>query len=85
MLLNDAIRQRLKNIIDDKNIKSNYVLSYGAGLNPSLINDFFRDRIKYPRIDTLYLICESLNMTLEEFFNDPLFNIENIEVQKDSK
>ena len=42
-----------------------------------------RKRITYPRIDTLYLICEGLNITLGEFFNDPIFDIENIKI--DSK
>lgn len=85
MLLNEAIKLRIENLIKDKNKNSRYELSCDAGLNPSSLNDFFRSKISYPRIDTLYLICESLGITLEEFFNDPIFNIENIEVEKDSK
>lgn len=85
MLLNEAIKSRLNNLMEEKQKNSKYELSCDAGLNPSLINDFFRNRIAYPRIDTLYLICEGLNITLYEFFNDPIFNIENIEIEKDSK
>lgn len=84
MLLNEAIKTRLKNLMEEKNISSKYEISCDAGLNPSLLTDFFRSRTLYPRIDTLYLICEGMNITLEEFFKDPLFNIENIEI-KDSK
>lgn len=84
MLLNEAIKVRLDNLMQEKEIKSKYEISCGAGLNPSLLNDFFRSRILYPRIDTLYLICEGMGITLEQFFNDPIFNIENIEI-KDSK
>jgi len=84
MLLNEAIKLRLENLMKEKEISSKYEVSCDAGLNPSLLNDFFRNRILYPRIDTLYLICEGMNITLEEFFKDPMFNIENIEV-KDSK
>lgn len=83
MQLNEAIKLRLKNIMDEKDKNSNYEVSCAAGLNPSLLNDFFRNRITYPRIDTLYLICEGLNITLGEFFNDPIFDIENIKI--DSK
>ena len=68
-----------------KNINSRYEISCDAGLNPSSLNDFYRNKVSYPRIDTLYLICESLGITLQEFFNDSIFNIENIEVQKDTK
>lgn len=85
MLLNKAIKIRLENLMKEKNISSKYEISCDAGLNPSLLTDFFRSRTLYPRIDTLYLICEGMNMTLEEFFKDPIFNIENIEVEKDSK
>ena len=84
MLLNEAIKNRLENLMKEKNINSKYEISCDAGLNPSLLTDFFRSRTLYPRIDTLYLICEGMNITLEEFFKDPMFNIENIEI-KDSK
>lgn len=84
MLLNEAIKVRLENLMKEKNIGSKYEISCDAGLNPSLLTDFFRSRTLYPRIDTLYLICEGMNITLEEFFKDPIFNIENIEI-KDSK
>lgn len=84
MLLNKAIKLRLENLMKEKEIRSKYEISCDAGLNPSLLNDFFRSRTLYPRIDTLYLICEGMNITLEEFFKDPMFNIENIEI-KDSK
>ncbi len=84
MQLNEAIKIRLENLMKEKNINSKYEVSCDAGINPSLLNDFFRSRTLYPRIDTLYLICEGIGITLQEFFNDPIFNIENIEI-KDSK
>lgn len=85
MLLNTAIKIRIENLMKEKNKNSRYELSCDAGLNPSSLNDFYRNKVSYPRIDTLYLICESLGVTLEEFFHDSMFNIENIEVEKDSK
>ena len=81
MLLSDAIKLRLESLMKEKDKSSRYELSCNAGLNPSSLNDFFRSKISYPRIDTLYLICEGLGITLEEFFNDKLFNIENIEIK----
>ena len=42
-------------------------------MNPSIINDFYRDRISYPRIDTLFLICDALNISLKDFFDDEIF------------
>lgn len=84
MLLNEAIKVRLEKVMEEKQTDSKYKVSCQAGINPSLLNDFFRDRISYPRLDTFYLICEGLGITLGEFFDDPIFDIENIEI-KDSR
>ena len=83
MQLNDAIKSRLAHFMEERHL-SHFKLSCNAGLNPSQLNDFIRGRITYPRIDTLYLWCEAMNITLDDFFRDPLFDIENIEV-KDNK
>ena len=80
MQLNEAIRVRIDSLMQEKEKLSKYQLSCAAGINPSILNDFLRNKIKYPRIDTLYSICEGLGMTLGEFFNDPIFNIENIDI-----
>ena len=85
MQLNEAIKFRLETLMKQKDISSKYELSCKAGLNPSLLTDFFRSRTLYPKIDTLYLICEGIGITLEEFFKDSIFNIENIEVKDNSK
>lgn len=85
MLLNEAIKFRLQELMKEKNIKSNYQVTCKAGLHPSLLTDFLASRTLYPKIDTLFLLCIGLDITLEEFFNDPIFNIDNIETQKDSK
>ena len=45
MQLNEAIKLRLKNIMEEKDKNSKYEVSCAAGLNPSLLNDFFRNRI----------------------------------------
>ncbi len=77
MLLNEAIKIRLDKLMNEKNTNkekyTKYKLSYDAGMNPSIINDFYRDRISYPRIDTLFLICDALNISLKDFFDDEIF------------
>ena len=80
MQLNEAIQKRLEDLMKQKNL-SKYEVSYNAGINPSILNDFFRCRTLYPRIDTLYLICLGIGITLNDFFDDPIFNEENIEIR----
>ena len=57
----------------EKEQYTRYKLSYDAGMNPSNLNDFYRDKITYPRIDTLFLICDALNISLKDFFDDDIF------------
>ena len=83
MQLNEAMRIRLKNLMKEKNFNSSYEVTNNAGLNSSLLTDFLTNRTLYPRIDTLYLICLGMGVSLEEFFSDSLFNIENIQVEKE--
>lgn len=77
MLLNEAIKIRINKLMEQKNTEkeqyTRYKLSYDAGMNPSNLNDFYRDKIAYPRIDTLYLICDALNISLKDFFDDDIF------------
>lgn len=77
MLLNEAIKIRINKLMEQKNTEkeqyTRYKLSYDAGMNPSNLNDFYRDKITYPRIDTLYLICDALNISLKDFFDDDIF------------
>ena len=81
MYLNEAIKIRMEELLHEKNISSKYQLSCNAGLNPSLLTDFFNNRTLYPRVDTLFLFCEAMDITLEVFFCSSLFDIENIEIQ----
>ena len=48
MFFNEAIRKRLDDLMKEKNLTS-YQISYKAGLNPSILNDFIRGRIACPR------------------------------------
>lgn len=77
MLLNEAIKIRINKLMEQKNTEkeqyTRYKLSYDAGMNPSNLNDFYRDKITYPRIDTLFLICDALNISLKDFFDDDIF------------
>ena len=77
VLLNEAIKIRINKLMEQKNTEkeqyTRYKLSYDAGMNPSNLNDFYRDKITYPRIDTLFLICDALNISLKDFFDDDIF------------
>ena len=73
MDLSDALRKRIKNLIDENNINGNK-LALSSGMNRSNINRFLRKQNKSITIESTTLIAQSLNMTLQEFFNDKVFD-----------
>ncbi len=72
MKLVDAISQRLKNLLAERNI-SQYYLYKNGGIARTTINDIVNKRNLRVSTEVIYQICSTLNITLSEFFNDPLF------------
>lgn len=73
MNLDDAIRKRINEILDDKKISlTNLCLI--SNLTPSTIFDFMYKKTKSPKIVTIKKICFGAEITLEEFFNRDYFN-----------
>lgn len=73
MQLSDATRKRIYNLLKENNMKL-FDLSKSAGVSLPTISDFLKNDTKNLRMDTLLHICEGFNITLQEFFNDPLFD-----------
>lgn len=72
MQLSDATRKRIKFLLKEKNMKL-WDLSKAAGISLPTISDFLKNETKNLRMDTLLHICEGFNITLKDFFDDPLF------------
>ncbi len=73
MYLSDAIRIRIENLICNNNLNGNK-LALNSGMNRSNINRFLRGKNKSIKIESITLICQSLNISLKDFFDDELFN-----------
>lgn len=78
MNLSQAIRIRIANLIEERNINVSK-LSTMAGISRATLSKFMSGQRKYLRIDIIEYICEGLNMKLKDFFNDKVF--ENIEME----
>lgn len=72
MQLSDATRKRIKQLLKENNMKL-FDLSKAAGIALPTISDFLKNDTKNLRMDTMLHICEGFNITLKEFFDDPLF------------
>lgn len=78
MDLSQAVRIRITNLIEERNINVSK-LSTMAGISRSTLSKFLAGKRKIIRLDMIEYICEGLNMKLKDFFNDPIFD--NIEIK----
>ncbi len=72
MYLSDAMRKRLNNLMKENHLNANKLALY-SGMNRSNINRFLRGKNKTITIESITLICQSLNISLKDFFDDELF------------
>ncbi len=78
MKLEEAITQRILNLCDKFGITPNKLASM-SGLPSATIRCIFYNRSKNPGTRTLLDICQALNITLYDFFNDDLFRDKSLE------
>ena len=72
MQLPEAMRKRISNLMQEKDIKTINAVVNLAGISNSL-HDFMIGKAELLQIDTILHICEGFNIQLYEFFQDPLF------------
>ena len=78
MDLSQAIRIRITNLIEERNLNVSK-LSTMAGISRATLSKFLSGQSKHLRIDIIEYICEGLNMKLKDFFDDKIFD--NIEME----
>ena len=82
MKLSDAIRKRIKYYLKEKNMNI-WNLCKMSGIPCSTISTFMSGKTELLKIDTLLHICEGFDITLGEFFVEPMFNTVEQDNQKD--
>ena len=80
MKLIAAIAERLKTLLKQKNM-TQYALCKKIAIDPSNIYNIMYGRCKTITADKLFLLAEGLDMTVQEFLNDPLFDRDNLEIE----
>lgn len=73
MQIADAVKERIINLCHDNNISINKLAVMG-GQTQSTLQSLIDGKSKNPKLSTLVRVCDSLNITLKEFFDDDLFN-----------
>ena len=73
MDLSKAMRLRIKNLMTENKVNGNK-LALSSGIDRSTINRFLRGQNKSIKIETITLICQALNISLKDFFDDKVFD-----------
>lgn len=74
----EAIGKRILDLCKEKDITPNK-LGTISGVEPSTITSIFYGKSKNPGIVTIKLLCDGLNMTLFDFFNDDIFKSNDLD------
>lgn len=73
MTISDAVITKLKSICDEKKITINRLAGL-CGITQSTLENIVSGNSKNPKLSTIIRICHGLNISLYEFFSDPVFS-----------
>lgn len=76
MRLVDAVYQRILELKSERTLSMNKLANLSGVPRPTIIT---MTRSTTVKLSTIYGICDGLGITLQEFFNSPLFDKVNIE------
>ena len=79
MNLNRAFALRVSNLLTERKM-SKYKLEKETGLTHSALRYIFNEVNTDVKFSTIVKVCNALNITLIDFFNDPLFDISNLDI-----
>ena len=80
MTLTEAIAGRLFSLCDERGITLNK-LSTICGMTQSTLNNIVNTGSRNPTVSTIKKVCDGLDITLAQFFDDPLFEELEQEIQ----
>lgn len=77
MTIAEALSARLTELMEEKHLTA-YRLSMLTGVNQTTIGDIKYKRNTVVNVRILFELCQGLGIEIVDFFNSPLFNMENI-------
>ncbi|MBR7133873.1 MAG: helix-turn-helix transcriptional regulator [Clostridia bacterium] len=69
----NAVAQRIINLCNQKNIAIN-ALANMAGISPSTLYSVLNEKSQNPGVVTIKKLCDGLEISLREFFDDDIFD-----------
>lgn len=72
MTIGTAVRQRILNLCEEQHITINK-LAILSGITQSTLNNIVSGRNQSTTVSTIQKICDGLDISIVDFFNDDLF------------
>ncbi len=69
----EAVRDRILQLCEQRNMSINKLASVSA-LPPSSVKNILYGKSQNPKLLTIKMLCDGLDITLVEFFNAPVFD-----------
>ena len=69
----EAVRDRILQLCEQRNMSINKLASVSA-LPPSSVKNILYGKSQNPKLLTIKMLCDGLEITLGEFFNAPVFD-----------
>ena len=79
MKLSQAVAERVGNLLKEKNL-TQYRLEKNIAMPHNTLKTLMRARNNGVNLKTVMQIIRGLGMTVAEFFDDPIFENENLEI-----
>ena len=80
MRMKEAIVKRFRQLCQERNIKYNELATL-SGVTPSTVYSMMDSRRKDVSVITVKKLCDGLEISIPDFFNDPLFDYLEQEIQ----
>lgn len=80
MTLSEAVAIRVRAILKERNM-TQYRLEQNSGVNHSTMKAFLNNKYKSCNLTTVVLVIRALGMTVAEFFDDAIFESEDLIVE----
>lgn len=79
MKIGEAIAIRTKNLLLEKNI-TQYRLKKDMAIPHSTLINVTRAKREAGSVKTIFQVCKGLKISVSEFFNDPIFDSPDLEI-----
>ena len=80
MRIKEAIVKRFQQLCRERGIKYNELATL-SGVTPSTVYSMMDSRRKDVSVITVKKLCDGLEISIPDFFNDPLFDYLELEIQ----